>query len=61
MSYKQIRGKYTQGDKSETVCHVKAGQSIVVTAKAFGIPKGSLCKWVRFSAKSIPPCILALT
>lgn len=42
MSGKQTRAKYTQEYKLEAVRQVRAGQSIAVTAKVLGIPKGSL-------------------
>jgi len=51
MSDKQVRGKYTQEFKLEAVRQVKAGQSVSVTAKVLGIPKGSLSNWVRQIAK----------
>ncbi len=49
----QVCGKYTQGYKLEAVRQVKAGQSIAVIAKVFGIPKASLSNWGRLSAKGV--------
>ncbi|XYJ92277.1 Transposase (plasmid) [Cupriavidus necator] len=51
MSGKQTRAKYTQEYKLEAVRQVRAGQSIAVTAKVLGIPKGSLGAWMRQSEK----------
>jgi transposase len=53
MSYKQVRGKYTQEYKLEAVRQVKTGQSIAVTAKVLGIPSASLSNWVRLSARGV--------
>lgn len=54
MSGKQTRAKYTQEYKLEAVRQVRAGQSIAVTAKVLGIPKGSLGAWMRQSEKGEP-------
>ena len=43
--------KYTLEFKLEAVRLVKGGQDAPVTAKIQGIPKASLERWVRFSAK----------
>ena len=48
---KQVRAQYTQEFKLEAVRQVSAGQAIAVVAKVLGIPKASLCNWVRQAAK----------
>lgn len=51
MTAKQVRAQYTQEFKLEVVRQVRAGQAIAVVAKVLGIPKASLCNWVRQAAK----------
>jgi len=51
MNDKQVRSQYTQEFKLEAVRLVKTGQSVAMTAKVLGIPKGSLSNWVRFSER----------
>ncbi len=48
---RQVRARYTQEFKLETVRQVRAGQAISTVAKVLGIPKASLGNWVRGSAK----------
>lgn len=51
MAGKQTRATYMQEYKLEAVRQVRASQSIAVTAKVLGIPKGSLWAWMRQSEK----------
>ena len=51
MSETRKRAKYTLEFKMEAVRLVKTGQSVAMTAKVLGIPKGSLSNWVRFSER----------
>jgi transposase-like protein len=48
---KQVRAQYTQEFKLEAVRQVQSGQAIAVVAKVLGIPKASLGKLGRQSAK----------
>jgi transposase len=51
MADKQVRAQYTQEFKMEAVRQVRGGQAVSVVAKVLGIPKASLGRWVRQSAK----------
>lgn len=51
MTDKQVRAQYTQEFKMEAVRQVRGGQAVSVVAKVLGIPKASLGRWVRQSAK----------
>ena len=45
------RALYTVEFKLEAVRLVKAGQEASVTARVLGVPKQTLCNWVRLSEK----------